>query len=217
MRERPLVYLVPPMAAALYAAVCLELPVQLHVIAPIALLLVLAAVFLRRRKCLLNVFAVLAAAALALTGFAVFRDWRVVPIRDLAGETQELTAAALRDARCTTPTSACCSRRRLRTAGGFACGATCRKPNRHCWQETGYASWPHFMCRIRSAALTVRRIRRPRAAISRARMRPTRSTMRCSSRSWTLNGTACALRRRGSRGSAEMRCSVPFRNAKPVC
>ena len=60
MRERPLVYLVPPMAAALYAAVCLELPVQLHIIAPIALLLVLAAVFLRRRKCLLNVFAVLA-------------------------------------------------------------------------------------------------------------------------------------------------------------
>ena len=93
MRERPLVYLVPPMAAALYAAVCLELPVQLHIIAPIALLLVLAAVFLRRRKCLLNVFAVLAAAALALTGFAVFRDLRVVPIRALAGETQELTAA----------------------------------------------------------------------------------------------------------------------------
>ena len=98
MRERPLVYLVPPMAAALYAAVCLELPVQLHIIAPIALLLVLAAVFLRRRKCLLNVFAVLAAAALALTGFAVFRDLRVVPIRALAGETQEITAAALRDA-----------------------------------------------------------------------------------------------------------------------
>ena len=57
-----------------------------------ALLLVLAAVFLRRRKCLLNVFAVLAAAALALTGFAVFRDLRVVPIRALAGETQEITA-----------------------------------------------------------------------------------------------------------------------------
>lgn len=98
MRERPLVYLVPPMAAALYAAVCLELPVQLHIIAPIALLLVLAAVFLRRRKCLLNVFAVLAAAALALTGFAVFRDLRVVPIRAIAGETQEITAVALRDA-----------------------------------------------------------------------------------------------------------------------
>ena len=30
----------------------------------------------------------------------------------------------------------------------------------------------------------------------------------------TLNGTACALRRRGSHGSAEMRCSVPFRNAE---
>ena len=43
-------------------------------------------------------FAVLAAAALALTGFAVFRDLRVVPIRALAGETQEITAAALRDA-----------------------------------------------------------------------------------------------------------------------
>lgn len=87
MRERPLVYLVPPMAAALYATVCLELPVQLHIIAPIALLLVLAAVFLRRHKCLLTVFAVLAAAALALTGFAVFRDLRVAPIRALAGET----------------------------------------------------------------------------------------------------------------------------------
>ena len=98
MRERPLVYLVPPMAAALYAAVCLELPVQLGIAAPIALLLVLAAVFLRRYKCLLTVFAVLAAAALALTGFAVFRDLRVVPIRALAGETQEITAAALRDA-----------------------------------------------------------------------------------------------------------------------
>ena len=58
MRERPLVYLVPPMAAALYAAVCLELPVQLGIAAPIALLLVLAAVFLRRHKCLLTVFAV---------------------------------------------------------------------------------------------------------------------------------------------------------------
>ena len=99
MRERPLVYLVPPMAAALYAAVCLELPVQLHIIAPIALLLVLAAVFLRRRKCLLNVFAVLAAAALALTGFAVFRDLRVAPIRALAGETQEIAQTAL-DAGC---------------------------------------------------------------------------------------------------------------------
>ena len=64
MRERPLVYLVPPMAAALYAAVCLALPVQLGIAAPIALLLVLAAVFLCRHKCLLTVFAVLAAAAL---------------------------------------------------------------------------------------------------------------------------------------------------------
>lgn len=98
MRERPLVYLVPPMAAALYAAVCLELPVQLGIAAPIALLLVLAAVFLRRHKCLLTVFAVLAAAGLLLTGFAVFRDLRVAPIRALAGETQEITAAALRDA-----------------------------------------------------------------------------------------------------------------------
>ena len=96
MRERPLVYLVPPMAAALYAAVCLELPVQLGICtAPIALLLVLAAVFLRRHKCLLTVFAVLAAAALALTGFAVFRDLRVAPIRALAGETQEITASRL--------------------------------------------------------------------------------------------------------------------------
>ncbi len=98
MRERPLVYLVPPMAAALYAAVCLELPVQLRIIAPIALLLVLAAVLLRKRQRLLNAFAVLAAAALALTGFAAFRDLRVAPIRALDGETQEVTATALQDA-----------------------------------------------------------------------------------------------------------------------
>lgn len=98
MRERPLVYLVPPMAAALYAAVCLELPVQLHIIAPIALLLVLAAVFLRKHNRLLNGLAVLSAAALALTGFAAFRDLRVAPIRALDGETQEITATALRDA-----------------------------------------------------------------------------------------------------------------------
>ena len=198
MRERPLVYLVPPMAAALYAAVCLELPMQLHIIAPIALLLVLAAVFLRRRKCLLNVFAVLAAAALALTGFAVFRDLRVVPIRALAGETQEITAAALRDAEVYD------TDQRVLLSAETTDGRRFRLRS-------------HFMCRTRSAALTVRRIRRPRAAISRARMRPTRSTTRCSSRSWTLNGTACALRRRGSRGSAEMRCSVPFRNVKPDC
>ena len=199
MRERPLVYLVPPMAAALYAAVCLELPVQLHIIAPIALLLVLAAVFLRRRKCLLNVFAVLAAAALALTGFAVFRDLRVVPIRALAGETQEITAAALRDAEVyDTDQRVLLS---AETADGRRFRLRCYLP------ETE----PPLL------AGDVRHIRRPRAAISRARMRPTRSTTRCSSRSWTLNGTACALRRRGSHGSAEMRCSVPFRNVKPVC
>ena len=98
MRERPLVYLVPPMAAALYAAVCLELPVQLRIIAPIALLLVIAAALLRRHKHLLNAFAVLAAAALALTGFAAFRDLRVMPIRALDGETREITATTLQDA-----------------------------------------------------------------------------------------------------------------------
>lgn len=63
MRERPLVYLVPrwlPRCTRQSAWSCrcsLALP-------PIALLLVLAAVFLRRHKCLLTVFAVLAAAAL---------------------------------------------------------------------------------------------------------------------------------------------------------
>ena len=217
MRERPLVYLVPPMAAALYAAVCLELPVQLHIIAPIALLLVLAAVFLRRRKCLLNVFAVLAAAALALTGFAVFRDLRVVPIRALAGETQEITAAALRDAEVyDTDQRVLLS---AETADGRRFRLRCYLPETEPPLLAGdrVRVMATFMCRTRSVALIVRRIRRPRAAISRARMRPTRSTTRCSSRSWTLNGTACALRRRGSRGSAEMRCSVPFRNAKPVC
>ena len=196
MRERPLVYLVPPMAAALYAAVCLELPVQLHIIAPIALLLVLAAVFLRRRKCLLNVFAVLAAAALALTGFAVCRDLRVVPLRALAGETQEITAAALRDAEVyDTDQRVLLS---AETTDGRRFRLRCYLP------ETEQPLLAGDRVRV-MATLYV------------PDTRPTRSTTRCSSRSWTLNGTACALRRRGSRGSAEMRCSVPFRNAKPDC
>ena len=205
-------YLVPLMAAALYAAVCLELPVQLHIIAPIALLLVLAAVSLRRRKCLLNVFAVLAAAALCADWLCRVPGFGVVPIRALVGETQEITAAALRDAEVYD------TDQRVLLLGGdwWTAGGLCLR----CYlPETEPPLLAgdrirvmaiHFMCRTRSAALTVRRIRRPRAAISRARMRPTRSTTRCSSRSWTLNGTACALRRRGSHGSAEMRCSVPL-------
>lgn len=98
MRERPLVYLVPPIAAALYAAVCLGLRCSCISLHRSRFFWCLRLCFCAACKCLLNVFAVLAAAALALTGFAVFRDLRVVPIRDLAGETQELTAAALRDA-----------------------------------------------------------------------------------------------------------------------
>ena len=216
MRERPLVYLVPPMAAALYAAVCLELPVQLHIIAPIALLLVLAAVFLRRRKCLLNVFAVLAAAALALTGFAVFRDLRVVPIRALAGETQEITAAALRDAEVyDTDQRVLLS---AETTDGRRFRLRCYLP------ETE----PPLLAGDRVRVMATLYVPDTLGGFDRAAYQAsegcyiagayaTRSTTRCSSRSWTLNGTACALRRRGSHGSAEMRCSVPFRNVKPDC
>ena len=217
MRERPLVYLVPPMAAALYATVCLELPVQLHIIAPIALLLVLAAVFLRRHKCLLTVFAVLAAAALALDrlcrvpGFAG-RAHSCFSRRNAGDHRDRLAGCEVYDTDQRVLLSA-------ETTDGRRFRLRCYLPETEPPLLTGD--------RVRAAvALYVpdtlggfdrAAYQASEAATSQARMRPTRSTTRCSSRSWTLNGTACALRRRGSHGSAEMRCSVPFRNVKLDC
>ena len=98
MRERPLVYVVPPAAAALYGAVCLELPVQLRIVLPLTVLLLLCAAAARKHKRLLALSILLASAFAALSGFAVYRALVVEPIRALAGQTCEITATALRDA-----------------------------------------------------------------------------------------------------------------------
>lgn len=99
MRERPLLYLVPPAAAALYAAVCLEMPVSLRVVLPMLAVLLFGVLVSRgRSKRLLALFAVFAAACAALTGFAVYRSQVVEPVRALADdEPREITATVLQD------------------------------------------------------------------------------------------------------------------------
>ena len=68
MRERPLLYLVPPAAAALYAAVCLEMPVSLRVVLPMLAVLLFGVLVSRgRSKRLLTLFAVFAAVCAAHT------------------------------------------------------------------------------------------------------------------------------------------------------
>ena len=98
MRERPLVYLVPPAAAALYGAVCLEMPVDLHTVGSLLAVLLLCTVAVRRHGRLMALFAMLTAACAALTGFAAFRDFRVEPIRARDGQICTVTATVLRDA-----------------------------------------------------------------------------------------------------------------------
>ena len=186
------------------------------IIAPIALLLVLAAVFLRRRKRLLNVFAMLAAAALALTGFAVFRDLRVAPIRALAGETQEITATALRDAEVyDTDQRVLLS---AETADGRRFRLRCYLP------ETE----PPLLAGDRVRVMATLYVPDTLGGFDRAAYQASEGCYIAGAYATDEEHNPVkfevldskgqsALRRRGSRGSAEMRCSVPFRNAKPVC
>ena len=82
MLERPLIYLVPPAAAALYCAVCLDAAPGPH------LSLLLLAVFLIAAGALVHharpfaVCCMLAAASFAFSGFAVYRINVVEPVRE---------------------------------------------------------------------------------------------------------------------------------------
>ena len=97
MLERPLIYLVPPAAAALYCAVCLDAAPGPH------LSLLLLAVFLIAAGALVHharpfaVCCMLAAASFAFSGFAVYRINVVEPVRELAGQNKEITATVLQD------------------------------------------------------------------------------------------------------------------------
>lgn len=98
MYERPLVYLVPAAAAAIFAAVCFDVSLT-----P-SLTLVLAAVFLGLAGALtehrlpFTLCCMLAAAAIALTGVTVYQRVFVSPVRELNGKHAEITATVLEDA-----------------------------------------------------------------------------------------------------------------------
>ena len=91
MLERPLIYLVPAAAAALYCAVCLETAPGLHLsLLLLSIFLAAAGAFIRRER-LFTVMCMLAAASFAFSGFAAYRMIRVEPVRELAGRGQIAT------------------------------------------------------------------------------------------------------------------------------
>lgn len=98
MYERPLVFLVPAAAAAVFAAVCLDVSLS-----P-SLALVLAAVFLGAggaltgRRYLFTLCCILAVASIALAGVTVYQRIFVSPVRELNGKHAEITATVLQDA-----------------------------------------------------------------------------------------------------------------------
>lgn len=98
MFSRPLVFTVPAAAAALYGAVCLGLPVNLYIS------LLLLGIFLTGAGltvCHIRLFTVcsmLAAAAFALSGLAVFNMAVVAPVRSMNGRNAVITATVLQDA-----------------------------------------------------------------------------------------------------------------------
>ena len=72
MLERPLIYLVPAIAAALFCAVCLDWAPSLMVsLLLLAVFLLLAGIFIYRNKAF-ALFGMLAAAHLAFCGFSIY-------------------------------------------------------------------------------------------------------------------------------------------------
>ena len=98
MFERPLIYLVPAAAAALYCAVCLEYTISLTAALLLLALFLFAAGAAVYHKRLCTVFCMLAAASFALVGLNVYHAVVVEPIRTLASRHAEITATVLEDA-----------------------------------------------------------------------------------------------------------------------
>ncbi len=98
MFARPLVYLVPAAAGALYAAVCLGLPINFHICLLLLSVFLAGAGLVIFRTRLFTVLSMLAAAALALSGLAAFNMIIVDPIRTLDGQSRIITATVMQDA-----------------------------------------------------------------------------------------------------------------------
>lgn len=98
MRERPLVFLVPAAAAAIFCAVCLDICLKPSIsLFLLSLSLALAGVLINHDR-LFPLCCMAAAAFLAFTGFAVYQAVFVEPVRILAGTHAEITATVLQDA-----------------------------------------------------------------------------------------------------------------------
>ena len=97
MLERPLTRLVPPAAAALYCAVCLDLAPGLHLSLFLLMAFLFAAGALVYQPRLFTICCMLAAAAFAFSGFDIYRAAVVEPVRELAGKHMEITAIVMQD------------------------------------------------------------------------------------------------------------------------
>lgn len=98
MLERPLVYLVPVSAAALYCAVCLDIVPNGYLSLFLSVIFLFGAGALVYRKRVFTLLCMLAAASLAFSAFSVFHLVVVAPVRELAGRHAEITATVLQDA-----------------------------------------------------------------------------------------------------------------------
>lgn len=98
MWEKPLLYLVPAAAAALYCAVCIGWSPGLHgSLLLLALLLAATGATIHRPRVFMAC-GMLAAAALAFSLFALHETYIVTPVRKLNSHTLSVTATALSDA-----------------------------------------------------------------------------------------------------------------------
>lgn len=98
MRERPLVFLVPAAAMAIFCSVCLDIYIKPNLSLLLLSLSLAAAGALINYEKLFTLCCMLAAAFLALTGFSAYRSVFVDPVRMLAGSHAEITATVLQDA-----------------------------------------------------------------------------------------------------------------------
>ncbi len=99
MRERPLVYLSPPVAVALYCAVCLGWKPGLNLsLLLLSVAMVLAGAAAVRHNRAFEASCMLLAASVAFTVLAVYDRGIVEPVRYLRETSEEVTAVALGDA-----------------------------------------------------------------------------------------------------------------------
>ena len=98
MLERPLIYLIPASATALYCAVCLNIVPNLYLSLLLLSLFLVCAGALAAHKRLFALLCMLSAASLSFAGFSLFHAIVVEPVRELAGRHAEITATVLQDA-----------------------------------------------------------------------------------------------------------------------